>query len=394
MLFKIFSVFLFLSASISLQAGNLCPAIIGPAAKLTVLAAEVLCHSSALGVPQNVENSLGTAYRLTKISDKKIKIEINPTFYAKKSELQESLWQFASRSLETQKEFIQKMNICFDRFKPFLIGPEGQSLEIAATEDKKVPAIQIKIRPQESRSSVKQYSESIPCETILHEVLHVLGLEDEYPETKAGFNKDPNENRYNYVRENPEVVGFDCRATGPEYSIMYDEVSALDSVLPLEEHTTKTCVCTQSEKVCENIFVKNRKKISGGSQCPKGYTARISSKIQRSKIDQMKFSGYSDEDIELNLSIESEEKKESKLPSLYYLKNGNTEFDLVTVKKLKPQRKSLLMPAHFRMVTSPNCFLKNQNYLKCTEGAYRNSMVHGSCSAEVKKCQSNIDWLH
>ena len=96
---------------------------------------------------------------------------------------------------EVPEYYMNKVRTCMDQANQKLLGPNGEKLKIniqALTKQNEDDcnrdnAIGIAIGPPDFRSNTGKYGSDIDCPTITHEVLHLLGLCDEYPETEIGF---------------------------------------------------------------------------------------------------------------------------------------------------------------------------------------------------------------
>ncbi len=87
---------------------------------------------------------------------------------------------------------LEKIRGCMALVQPYLKGPDGKSLTITALsseqaaalpEDQRPQQVNISIAPDtETRGNATFYRNSWGCETITHEILHLLGLCDEYHE--------------------------------------------------------------------------------------------------------------------------------------------------------------------------------------------------------------------
>ncbi len=82
--------------------------------------------------------------------------------------------------------FLNKARQCMNQVNPKMLGPRGEKLEIVledAYEKKDIctPAHTITITlPNFMMTRFDEYSSNIDCPIILHELLHIFGLEDEY----------------------------------------------------------------------------------------------------------------------------------------------------------------------------------------------------------------------
>ena len=90
--------------------------------------------------------------------------------------------------------YMTKVRDCISQANEKMIGPKGEKLKIVInnpTEDKSACADSntehILIGSSEHRDNSNKYGSDINCSTITHEVLHLLGLCDEYQEKRKGL---------------------------------------------------------------------------------------------------------------------------------------------------------------------------------------------------------------
>lgn len=129
--------------------------------------------------------------------------------------------------------FARRYQSCLDEARPFLKGPEGQQLEIRLLTDAEkeraprssIPSQNVmEVHPTLLRENTGNISLSSSCPAILHETLHLLGLEDEYADSE-----------------------FPCRITPKTNTIMGSHLSAT------EESQVKVCDCP-AESTCGRVF--------------------------------------------------------------------------------------------------------------------------------------------
>ena len=88
---------------------------------------------------------------------------------------------------QVPRHYFEKVQSCINESaNPNLLGPNGERLniEIQYTQNSTcIPKHYIFIKPEDHRSTENSYEADIDCPTIIHEVLHKLGLNDEYEET-------------------------------------------------------------------------------------------------------------------------------------------------------------------------------------------------------------------
>lgn len=134
---------------------------------------------------------------------------------------------------EINKIFKSKMNACFKTMENSLVDELNRKIRLHIYDkDNSIlpsapPLVKIKLENDAHRSNSFAYSSDIDCPTFIHETLHLLGLVDEYEERWLGFNHNFFSLAFNPIVENSDKVlpAFDCRAIGPENSIMHNQWS-------------------------------------------------------------------------------------------------------------------------------------------------------------------------
>ena len=144
-----------------------------------------------------------------------------------------------------------KVRSCINEANTKLLGPNGEKLNITismpVTTCEKLTSNVIEIMSDDHRSNSEQYASDIECPTITHEILHILGLADEYDERDFLAREDPRlklETEF-FQKAIQEVEFFifggsldsayDCRFVN-EDSIMSDHWDRWDSAF--EEETS------------------------------------------------------------------------------------------------------------------------------------------------------------
>lgn len=339
----------------------------------------VMCKLTGRGEPTLVKGIRDeNAYTIYQSQPNKFIVEYNP--------------QFIIKGKQQSRNFQDYVNSCLQKYEPFLKGPNGEKLSIRATNNSKIDPISIDVLSSGMRAHAHGYNEDIDCPTVLHETLHILGLEDEYPEEVSGFIIDPITGEPEFVEEDADIVGYDCRAVTVPESVMYDQRAAILKVLSPMRSKQITCVCdgARGKRVCENLKTqKNQSKILSAKTCPRGLGSRAI-------IDE----GFSPDDLAnyLDLPMDivkpAEEEDPPKL-DFYPIDEGGVEAFAINPQldgRSPPESKSLLMPAHFRAIVYPTCRSENKRYIECTEEAYQHSAIE-ECSLTAKGCQSDPNWL-
>ncbi len=118
--------------------------------------------------------------------------------------------------------YMRRVKSCMKEVNPYMLGPSGEKLTIEILDYNKIRRSnskppdglalhRITIQSSRGRSHSGSYEADIDCQVITHEILHLLGLKDEYPEMHAGHFANP---LSGHIREsNPSALRyrFDCR---------------------------------------------------------------------------------------------------------------------------------------------------------------------------------------
>ena len=131
---------------------------------------------------------------------------------------------------------------CLDEAAPFMRGPGGENLAIrllstpelrALPEDQRPRRYDIRVTDAHERANMLGYPADIDCGTIIHEVLHLLGLVDEYTEYDRSFG-----------------MGYDCRVVTGVPSIMNASVDD-----HYEATVSPTLECPCATPACVNVML-------------------------------------------------------------------------------------------------------------------------------------------
>jgi hypothetical protein len=123
---------------------------------------------------------------------------------------------------EVLASFEERMHACVANWNPVLRGPRGEQLTIALTNPTRTeaqavgtaraPQHDIQVHSNWPRANSHNYPRNMSCATTMHELMHLMGLCDEY-------------------REQDEDLGFGCRVVPETVSLMADQ-NAVMSDLP------------------------------------------------------------------------------------------------------------------------------------------------------------------
>lgn len=142
-------------------------------------------------------------------------------------------------SILSGPEMHKRVSDCLDQVSPYLKGPDGETLQIkiltateraALPEDQRPSKLNIGIGPIEVRDNQRYYGSRIKCSDIVHEVMHLFGLVDEYRETS------------------PELMASNnCRVITPDVSLMNQQGMTFEEKIP------KTTICS-CDDTCQRIL--------------------------------------------------------------------------------------------------------------------------------------------
>lgn len=280
---------------------------------------------------------------------------------------------------ETSKEnkMRERVKCCLNQVNPYLKGPNNQKLEIILADRKsKNPnfnKIETAITVGEGKNFQVHslaYSQDMSCKTIIHEILHRLGLVDEYVETRSN------------LADGTKLNARNCRSHSNDSSIM----SVVDSLN--EEHfmnrakqmTVSGEVCT-----CEDIY-----------NCPR--------QSESSNCDEP---GYKKEFRKINVADNIDPQMQSNLlaanPGLGMMSSSpqipSKVLNMKTVRYDSVPRDSILLPAHFRYITKPLCKKENIKYTTCAERSNKGSsngflgLGKRNCETPPPYCRDG-EWLN
>lgn len=238
-----------------------------------------------------------------------------------------------------------------------LLGPMGEKLTIRLAESgdpaPPAPVVEIKIvEDDNARADSLNYPKRLisakdSCPTLTHELLHLMGLVDEYEEKHIGYVLDTQTQKYNYADESDGPKAYDCRAKGPEDSIMNSHYQAFNEVFRGTEGYAEryTCQCPKSHRHCMKVLLS-----WPSDKCPNG-----SQETARGPVKE----------------TDSETRNQSRQVS-------SDSVEIVTGLSPNFRKKTLLYPGQFNALVHPGCSV-NKDFYACAQNAYSTStMNHGS----------------
>ncbi len=145
------------------------------------------------------------------------------------------------KGITTNPQFLrEKMNACLKMVAPYLKGPDGNTITMRVLSPQETEALPDNQRPSKfkisigavgSRSNTLMFSSDDDCATFTHEMLHHMGLEDEYHEESVEL-----AHKYN------------CRPETRDDSVMFTHTKGLESAVP------RTVMCRCSTDACETLM--------------------------------------------------------------------------------------------------------------------------------------------
>ncbi len=149
----------------------------------------------------------------------------------------------------TPEQMMSHVRTCLASASPYLKGPNGAKISIKAltpqeTADQ-LPASerpfpgQINILPEGTEINSGNFHSKIDCATVTHEVLHHLGLCDEYKETRTNLVSGMSRSR---------AEEWSCRVVPNRPSIMKNHVEAFNAAIPQQYR----CNCVSES--CRTLF--------------------------------------------------------------------------------------------------------------------------------------------
>ena len=173
-------------------------------------------------VVSGTEESMNKSYKLRREPDGNYSALLNIEFFA------DIDYNGEVPREQVPAYYMNKVQSCLQEAGEKLLGPDGEKLQIVvssppSSKDQSCKPIfrTIAIRNTGTRSNHLEYAADIDCAAVTHEVLHLLGLPDEYKERSRGYYVNPDtgevENNMSQVQTNPDMYNFlnayDCRIT-------------------------------------------------------------------------------------------------------------------------------------------------------------------------------------
>lgn len=312
------------------------------------------------------------SYRLTRTGNKSYLSEIRLNFTPVADET------IPDAKIEKFRERIQG---CLESSAPFFKGPDGKTLKIQLSTDQKVPLTTIKVTEKPIRENSDTYSLTSTCPTLIHEILHLHGLCDEYHEETIGIEVDAKTGAFKYLTDLGSTTGtgtttaaaFDCRHLGPEPSVMRNPWAAVIESRNWATWEYEVCVGEQN---------------SSGQLGSCGAGGSSEKRI----VHQPPGSPFLEPTLASGVRI---------LPS-----------SAIQIGQKQASLPSIVEPAHFDVITNPGCKEENGLYYQCATNAYvsKSQPVFGggsmtgmggqilfngnsACQPTPPECQNPKNWI-
>lgn len=299
-------------------------------------------------------------YELMRIAPDEYKVRLN-------IRLRENTF-LVRENTELTDQMRAKIQKCLEWINPHLLGPDDKKFEIEL-----IDPIQSKIQKYEEienwiavseekipRENSAFYSLQSSCPTIAHELLHLMGLVDEYAELI---------DISSYQKE--------CRSLGPEDSIMshHNEATDFSNEFPRKIFIS-CCICKDNN--CKEITESDAKVLK---TCPAEYD-KINTYVKYSK------EGTSLEHTNNQMVCSS-------LAGGFGFMGMNNQKKsfLLSERPSGRIRDSFLYPAQFRSIIFPGCKEKNQTYYSCSRDSHFRPFKIFNCNSKPNVCQDELDWL-
>lgn len=175
----------------------------------------------------------------------------------------------------TPEEMMERTQDCIEKASSYFTSANGETIRVNVMTPEQAQSIPNNERPGVNdvgigesgmRSNSGKYAENVGCGTITHEVLHLMGLCDEYTETQRGYyvntetGEVSNDAESAKNDENYEFVTAynQCRAISETPSIMSSHWEAMR----LNTGSKTTCSCNEGQdEICRNITRSQNKRM-------------------------------------------------------------------------------------------------------------------------------------
>ncbi len=188
----------------------------------------------------------------------------------------------------------EKVNACVKWVNKRARGPNKEKLNFVILDPNKLDSTQMKkapprvviaIQSKGGRANSASYPADIKCPTVMHELMHLAGLCDEYKETVNGMltNTKTGET-YRVNNENKDNIGKEgyklstdynhCRSISTKPSLMSNQYEVINSIYP----TTLECNCGNPEKP-ESFQEQTCRRLMTGDEAVKKFFINSNQKL-------------------------------------------------------------------------------------------------------------------
>lgn len=328
-------------------------------------------------------------------------------------------------------EMFNRIKRCMATANEAMKGPNGETIDfkiLNSSENRKLslnkraPLSHIEIEPIGTRSHSRAYAADISCSTIVHEVLHLLGLCDEY---EANYD------------------GYECRAVPSADSIMKNHTTVFDQTIPKQV----TCECTNDDchkmvnapanaidiirikssswalgpadyefrnKYCGPAIMKQSIPLNPAKKNFATPTGELGFKATLYDVFANNFTKMSPTELTCTcpagdnncLRVRADVLANLATYANPYCPSGSREIKTAwgtrgayalrpngfTMPGPKPTRSSILEPVHFNRIIGGACENVTPQYNECSKWAYQGKTTQNDCSRRPAYC-SNDDWM-
>lgn len=346
------------------------------------------CEPLAIGQKRNFDvdrsdspTTVPHTYQLERVSDKEYKVRFNISFVEGDKDRTSS-----TRSKAYSQVWRSLANDCLKKVRDKIRGPNGEKLTLEVEENNphsKTPKIIIKLKDS-GRANSRTWIKDMPCSTVVHELLHVTGLVDEYHETIKGYSLDPKTGRYKKVDQDPEKLAYDCRKIGEKHSVMHSQNEKWNRLFGKWKRKTSLCECGSDAQKCNSYFEERQKKMApylrenaGGivelpedlrrtpTECPDGFALYPNySTTEIISEETAAFDGFGGTGLDLP----------NEIPPDFWLNKMVIQQQSAVQES---ERESVVDEQQWNAIIFPGCFSKNGAYYEAAENAYRTSIENG-----------------
>ncbi len=319
-------------------------------------------------------------YQLERINESEYKIKFNIVF---KDDPKTKIYSTKARAYSfVWRKFA---NECLAKLGNKIKGPNGEILKLEVEESvdiSTVPQIVVNLKDA-GRAHSREWIKDMPCATVVHELLHVTGLVDEYEEKQIGIKLNPKTGKYSYVKVDADLPAYDCRVWAQSPAIMSSQEEKWRQVFAPWQAKTSLCVCGEIESICKEYFEERKKLYEPYSLGKEGPIMELPVELRKFPSECANgFKMYPG--IESTSNIYEDEKNNTYMGAVLDLPKdlpSNFWDNKIIIqhfqKRTDSEMGSILDEKHWNAIIYPGCYAKNQAYYKESLNAYRTSMSHG-----------------